>query len=285
MTECSTGARHRAARRPSTPLTTFGQAVTGPVARRAAVAAASSGLILTIGASAGVASPSAPSAVAPVQLASLTAVPEDAVTTSPAVTVAADATWTFAAAVVSSEAPPPPPPPPPPPVEEERPAYTQTSRTNDRESTNNDDDEAEAEAEEESTESNESEAAAEEETEAAPSTSASGIGAQIVDIAFRYVGTPYVSGGESPGGFDCSGFTQYVFAQVGISLSRTSAAQRNDGYVVSASEARPGDLIWWPGHVGIYLGGNQHIAARNPGTPLSASQIWRSGATFIRVTG
>lgn len=105
----------------------------------------------------------------------------------------------------------------------------------------------------------------------------------VVEIAFRYLGVPYVWGGSTPAGFDCSGFTQYVFRQVGIELPRTSAAQRYAGTVVSASEARAGDLIWWPGHVGIYLGGDQHIAARQPGTLLTAGPIYRSNPTFIRV--
>lgn len=110
-----------------------------------------------------------------------------------------------------------------------------------------------------------------------------GFGAQVVAIAMRYIGTPYVHGGASPAGFDCSGFTQYVYAQMGISLPRSSSGQRSAGRVVPASEARPGDLMWWPGHVGIYLGNGQHIAARNPGTPLKAGPIFRGGATFIRL--
>ncbi|UNX56308.1 NlpC/P60 family protein [Georgenia sp. TF02-10] len=118
---------------------------------------------------------------------------------------------------------------------------------------------------------------------AAPAASASA--SAIVNIARQYIGTPYVTGGASPGGFDCSGFTQYVFAQAGISLPRTSSAQRGAGVVVSAAEARPGDLVWGPGHVGIYTGNGQHIAARNPSTPLYESPIYMSNPTFIRVTG
>ncbi|UNX55214.1 NlpC/P60 family protein [Georgenia sp. TF02-10] len=119
----------------------------------------------------------------------------------------------------------------------------------------------------------------------APAPAASASASAIVNIARQYIGTPYVLGGSSPGGFDCSGFTQYVFAQVGISLPRTSSAQRGAGVVVSAAEARPGDLIWAPGHVGIYTGNGQHIAARNPSTPLYESPIYMSNPTFIRVTG
>lgn len=114
-------------------------------------------------------------------------------------------------------------------------------------------------------------------------TQASSNSNAILDIARQYVGTPYVWGGADPSGFDCSGFTQYVFAQAGIDLPRTTDAQRNAGQVVSEAEAQPGDLVWAPGHVGIYTGDGQHIAARSPGTALHESQIWMDNPTFIRV--
>lgn len=108
----------------------------------------------------------------------------------------------------------------------------------------------------------------------------SATGERIVAIAKQYVGVPYVFGGASPAGFDCSGFTSYVYAQAGISIPRSSAGQHALGGVVPASQAPVGALMTWDGHAAIYLGGGMHIAARQPGTPLSISPIYRSGARY-----
>lgn len=104
----------------------------------------------------------------------------------------------------------------------------------------------------------------------------------IIAVASRYVGVPYVVGGSTPAGFDCSGFVQYVMAQMGISLPRSSSQQRNAGTVISAAEARPGDVIWTPGHVAIYAGNGMQIDASLPGTVIEFRRIWQSNPTFLR---
>jgi len=108
-------------------------------------------------------------------------------------------------------------------------------------------------------------------------------GNAVLEIAARYVGSPYRWGGNTPAGFDCSGFTTFVFGQLGINLPRTSSAQRHAGTVVPRSEAQPGDLVWWPGHVGIFAEGNTFIDAPGPGRTVQFRNMWHSNPTFIRL--
>lgn len=103
------------------------------------------------------------------------------------------------------------------------------------------------------------------------SVSRSGDRAQmILDYARKHLGTPYRSGGSSPGGFDCSGFTSHVFGHFGISIPRTSFDQFRTGTAVNKGQLRPGDLVFFStyaagaSHVGIYAGNSQFIHSSSP---------------------
>ncbi|NKY39344.1 NlpC/P60 family protein [Cellulomonas septica] len=258
MTVSTTRARHRSARRPSTPLTELASAASeqmGTVGRRTAVVAASSGLVVTmIGAApAGAASDSAAGALNSVDTAALTASARAVLNTSPVVSSPAEAAWTFDAPTVTAVKPTPPP-------ETRRATATTTSRTADRAATT---------------------------TTAKAATNApipqSVAGNAVLEIAARYVGVPYVSGGSSPAGFDCSGFVSYVYAQLGVSLPRTSSGIKAAATVISRDQAQPGDLIWSPGHISIYAGGNQQIDSPRPGKTVQFRAIWQSSPVFLRV--
>lgn len=100
----------------------------------------------------------------------------------------------------------------------------------------------------------------------------------IVDFAARFLGVPYVWGGESPSGFDCSGFTQYVYGHFGVSLNRKSSAQASNGVPVSRDELQPGDLVFFGSpihHVGIYIGNGQYIHAPQTGDVVKISDLSR----------
>jgi len=97
----------------------------------------------------------------------------------------------------------------------------------------------------------------------------------VVGVAMRYLGVPYVWGGSTPRGFDCSGLVMYAFGQIGISLPHSSYAQFAMGTPVSISQLQPGDLVFFAGasHVGIYIGGGQFIHAPHTGDVVKISSL------------
>ncbi|WP_253869637.1 C40 family peptidase [Promicromonospora umidemergens] len=275
--------RHRAARRPITPLTPISRAAArgiSTVARRGVAVAAGSGLAVTLLSVPADAAPVADhgtstaehdtlAAAGAAQSETLQAGVAEAVTvsaaaTAPAVRVAADSKYALETGTIKVT-PAPEPEPVPVPVPEPAP-------------------EPEPEPEPVVEETVQKKAPVAEPVEEVVEEAAPAAANDIVSIARQYIGVPYVWAGSTPAGFDCSGFTSYVFAQIGIDLPRTSSEQRYAGTEVSAAEAQPGDLIWSPGHIAIYAGNGMQIEAPVPGQTVHESEIWQSSPTFIRVS-
>jgi len=251
-----THARHRAARRPSTPLTELAAVASeqmGTVGRRSAVVAASGGLVVSM---LGATTPAMAAPTDDASVGALAAVDTEAVTasarallvTETVVSAPVDAEWTIDAPAVSVSIP------------KAKPKPAVATRT--------------------ATKSTTSRSATRVANNPIPQSVS---GNAVLEIAARYVGVPYVSGGSTPSGFDCSGFVKYVYAQLGVSLPRTSSGMRSAGQIISRADAKPGDLIWSPGHVAIYAGGNKQIDAPRPGKTIQFRSIWQSSPVFVRV--
>lgn len=267
-----TQARHRKAARPVTPLT--GTAVT---ARRGVAVAASSGLALTMiasGAAAAGTTTEVGDSAGSLKNSSLEAIAENARiadTTNQAVSVSEDAEWEAAAEVeapVTVEAPPEPEP-----VVEETVEETETTTT---ETATRSETRTETTTDTTSEETTASESESADTTSEETTTTASSSGSTIVAIAMQYQGAAYVYGATGPNAFDCSGFVQYVYAQAGISLPRTSYGQGASGTIVSASQAQPGDIVYYGSHVGIYAGNGMMIDAGNSRVGVSYRSVYGS---------
>ncbi|MEG1879930.1 MAG: C40 family peptidase, partial [Oscillospiraceae bacterium] len=106
-------------------------------------------------------------------------------------------------------------------------------------------------------------------------------GKAVIDIASKYLGIPYVYGGTTPSGFDCSGLVQYVYRELGYNLNRVAADQMNNGRAVSRAELQPGDIVGfyssegggYVGHIGIYAGDGMMIHAPRTGDVVKYASI------------
>jgi cell wall-associated NlpC family hydrolase len=109
--------------------------------------------------------------------------------------------------------------------------------------------------------------------------------AAVYQTALKYVGTPYVFGGATPAGFDCSGFVMYVYAQYGIALQHSVPLEDAAGTPISEADAEPGDLVILNGdsHLGFYAGNGMILDAPKPGGAVSVRPLWTTAVHFVRL--
>lgn len=282
--------RHRAAGRYN-PVSELGQIVSQagtPLAKGSAVIAASGGLIAAIAIPAQAADSTAEVDAAPVQTASSPAAPAAAVT-APATTTSSKATdAAFGKIGVEPVAKPTGPTP----AQLRARAEREQARQEAAAERQREQEQAQAAREEQASERTESTAPSRSQERQAPApaksepapAAASSASSDVISIAKQYIGVPYVYGGSTPSGFDCSGFTQYVFAKAGKSLPRVTTAQQ--AAATPVSNPQPGDLVFFGSpswHVGIYVGDGMMIDAPRTGKSISIRPIFDGVSGYGRV--
>ena len=282
--------RHRAAGRYN-PVSELGQIVSQagtPLAKGSAVIAASGGLIAAIAIPAQAADSTAEVDAAPVQTASAPAAPAAAVT-APATTTSSKATDS---AFGKIEVEPVAKPTGPTPAQLRARAEREQARQEAAAERQREQEQEQAAREEQASERTESTAPSRSQERQAPApaksepapAATSSANSDVISIAKQYIGVPYVYGGSTPSGFDCSGFTQYVFAKAGKSLPRVTTAQQ--AAATPVSNPQPGDLVFFGSpswHVGIYVGDGMMIDAPRTGKSISIRPIFDGVSGYGRV--